>query len=1199
MNEASKNTLNESLGILESSSGADYDDFAIDSDDDDINDIDAINNVDDDDDDDTFLEEMGKVLPSKTSTIIESTEQNVMSPIPGKADTATATTAAGTTSTADASASASAPNSTLNSSTTPIKQLKKQTITTVHDDPLSAFLHEEPSNETSNMSSQSQYRNKTAGNTSASTASNPATTIPQTTATTSNSVTQSLSSTFSSFALKIQDAVNTATTGATAVARSSPPTYSNGSQTMMNGQAITASSSSYLERSALASASNSTSSLYAVPSNNNTTATTTTTTTATTTTTTRPTPTIYNTGLNKMDITPNANNLKPLYKPHDLDNVMKSALITSAIGSLLPGERVTIFLSHLPHVKDSTTPHTGIGSSSSMFYNSQYHQQHLQEPNNNNEIWCCVVTFYRLILFSFKESEWVVQQQSQQQQQHQTLQNPNNDVLKETTLKNWVQSASVSKQYQSTHSSNYIRRGTDNKTHYLIQMPLACIDRIEKSTEFVGLKNTTSLNTTLSTPMMGGFSSAAVSLIGSVGVNTGSSSSSSLMGNNGSTITGAGVVGNSGADTIKGSVASGTLTIYGKDNGRWVQFSAPSYADCMRAHESLNMYAFPGRRNLGYLFAFESRRTEVMKSQATAAANPGIERDDNIENIHGPIVGTSRVGARVTPRRYDALAEFHRMVSPTHHNGSGIGAGVGVGGGEIHGRIQCPWTPITRANATYNLCSSYPSIMFAPMSVNDQTPEGVRLLRDTATFRSGGRMQTLSWASKYDGASLWRSAQPKVGLQGNRSAADELFMKKIAESAALANSQAFNNGNMPKRPSVAFLKMLTGSINESDLMLDNFRNRDAKAFYEDCMLKIFDLRPKSSAMANRTAGYGYENTHHYKNTTLSFFGIGNIHAVRDSYQKISALCANPGANDVQWMQLVEETKWLSHIRLILSSSWQAAFHIRYNRLPVLVHCSHGWDRTSQVCSLTQIFLDPYFRTRAGFSCLVEKDFLALGHPFHTRCGHGEGRGGDGSSSQSDGDFSPIFIQFLDCVFQILNQYPDYFEFNAKYLLLLSEHVYSCRFGTLLCDTEREREVVASIRQRTYCLWEYLDSCPELVNKNFSHKSLSAEDELEGNGCLLMPLPTLLRNVTLWVDRHSMYGAKPTLRSVSTADFSDRNEKLKFEHPLHGLNDFNENSLREAFNEASRWKELAKTREEEICNLKKRLKEMEELNMQNI
>lgn len=380
--------------------------------------------------------------------------------------------------------------------------------------------------------------------------------------------------------------------------------------------------------------------------------------------------------------------------------------------------------------------------------------------------------------------------------------------------------------------------------------------------------------------------------------------------------------------------------------------------------------------------------------------------------------------------------------------------------------------------------------------------------------------------------------------------------------------------------------MLTGGVNDGDLLMEGVRGsgRDSYAFSEKCMLKIFDLRPKSSAMANRTAGYGYENTTHYKNTTLSFYGIANIHAVRDSYQKISSLCTSPSTNDVQWGQLVEDTKWLHHIRLILSASWQAAFHVRYNRLPVLVHCSHGWDRTSQVCALAQLFLDPYYRTRAGFSCLVEKDFLSAGHSFHTRCGHGEGKG-DRSTSQSndDGQVSQIFLQFLDCVFQIVNQYPDYFEFNARYLLLLSEHVFSCRFGTLLCDTEREREVEAAIRQRTPCLWAYLDSFPSLVNENFRETVGEKGGNLEESGTLLMPLPSLLRNVTLWVDRHCMYGAKPTLRSIpGSSDIGEDGVG-----PLHGINEFDETQLANAIAEAAKWKRIAEEKEEELRVLKEK------------
>lgn len=36
----------------------------------------------------------------------------------------------------------------------------------------------------------------------------------------------------------------------------------------------------------------------------------------------------------------------------------------------------------------------------------------------------------------------------------------------------------------------------------------------------------------------------------------------------------------------------------------------------------------------------------------------------------------------------------------------------------------------------------------------------------------------------------------------------------------------------------------------------------------------------------------------------------------------------------------------------------------------LVHCSDGWDRTSQLCALGALILDPYYRTIKGFQVLI-------------------------------------------------------------------------------------------------------------------------------------------------------------------------------------------------------------------------------------
>ncbi len=84
---------------------------------------------------------------------------------------------------------------------------------------------------------------------------------------------------------------------------------------------------------------------------------------------------------------------------------------------------------------------------------------------------------------------------------------------------------------------------------------------------------------------------------------------------------------------------------------------------------------------------------------------------------------------------------------------------------------------------------------------------------------------------------------------------------------------------------------------------------------------------------------------------------------------------------------------------------------------VLVHCSDGWDRTSQLSALAQMMVDPYFRTMEGLARLVEKDWRHFGHKFRERTGQYH------STNYHPYEKSQVFIQFLDCIFQIQSQFP--------------------------------------------------------------------------------------------------------------------------------------------------------------------------------
>jgi len=136
----------------------------------------------------------------------------------------------------------------------------------------------------------------------------------------------------------------------------------------------------------------------------------------------------------------------------------------------------------------------------------------------------------------------------------------------------------------------------------------------------------------------------------------------------------------------------------------------------------------------------------------------------------------------------------------------------------------------------------------------------------------------------------------------------------------------------------------------------------------------------------------------------------------------------------------------------------------------LVHCSDGWDRTAQILSLAQIMLDPYFRTIEGFEVLVMKDWVYFGHQFNLRTGHG-------NKNDKDDQRSPVFLQFLDCVHQLMIQYPFAFEFNQKFLSDLAYQIYACRFGLFLCNSYQEIQLY-NIEERTICVWSFLNSQKE-------------------------------------------------------------------------------------------------------------------------
>ncbi|XP_015268697.1 PREDICTED: myotubularin-related protein 1 isoform X6 [Gekko japonicus] len=320
---------------------------------------------------------------------------------------------------------------------------------------------------------------------------------------------------------------------------------------------------------------------------------------------------------------------------------------------------------------------------------------------------------------------------------------------------------------------------------------------------------------------------------------------------------------------------------------------------------------------------------------------------------------------------------------------------------------------ISKINSMYELCDTYPAILVVPTSVKDDD------LSRVAAFRAKGRVPVLSWIHPESQATITRCSQPLVGPNDKRCKEDEKYLQTIMD----ANAQSHK-------------------------------------------LFIFDARQNSVADTNKAKGGGYESESAYPNVELIFLEIPNIHVMRESLRKLKEI-VYPTIDESRWLSNVESTHWLEYIRMLLAGAVRIADKIESGKTSVVVHCSDGWDRTTQLTCLAMLMLDSHYRTIKGFQVLLEKEWMSFGHRFAMRVGHGD-------DDHADADRSPIFLQFIDCVWQMTKQFPAAFEFNELFLVTILDHLYSCLFGTFLYNSEHQR-IKEEIPTRTVSLWSYINS----------------------------------------------------------------------------------------------------------------------------
>ena len=331
---------------------------------------------------------------------------------------------------------------------------------------------------------------------------------------------------------------------------------------------------------------------------------------------------------------------------------------------------------------------------------------------------------------------------------------------------------------------------------------------------------------------------------------------------------------------------------------------------------------------------------------------------------------------------------------------------------------NCPFR-ICEINKDYKNIPTYPQLLVEPKSLSDE------VILKASKHRTKGRVPTLSFyfdnktygVQSNNVSGIWRSSQFKSGIFSSKSDNDISLIKTIK---SLGN---------------------------------NF--------------VIYDARPYLNAASNKVKGGGYEDVELYGNDVkLIFCDIDNIHKAREALEKTEEICTDKLAmtNKTFWSQF-ESTGWLDFIMITIKRATEISKLVSDGN-NVLIHCSDGWDRTPQLVTISQVLLDPYYRTFMGFAVLIEKDFLSFGHQFAKRSGITP------KKNEGENERSPIFLQFLDCIYQLLIQFPTEFEFNPDYLLFIAKYYNVNVFGTFMFNNEEER-VKNNAKETTPSIWTYL------------------------------------------------------------------------------------------------------------------------------